>query len=251
MKFSILCTDVRVIVATAVICTATIGGLIFLPDDGDVYMPITPTLSHELPTYSGGNPGGMRTAGMGSVVTVRPSSSLLRPVRPVAMQAPAGYSHTRASVSASGSGSSYTVYSTAANYGDHSVVFGGSGGGSVSGGSSRVSAPDGGGFAVASALSLPKRTSRPLLAGARPSVDEDLTHGGPLGIYTGDGDDMGGVYEGDGPGVITGGENAVMDDPIIDNYGQPIGDTLWPLMLMALAYLGWRYRQQLKFIITK
>lgn len=249
MKFSILCTDVRVIVATAVICTATIGGLIFLPDDGDVYMPITPTLSHELPTYSGGNPGGMRTAGMGSVVTVRPASSLMRPIRPVAMQAPAGYSHTRASVSASGSGSSYTVYSTAANYGDHSVVFGGSGGGSVSGGSSRTSAPDGGGFAVASALNLPKRTSRPLLASARPSVDEDLTQGGPLGIYKGE--DGLAVYTGDETGEITGGENAAMDNPIIDNYGQPIGDTLWPLMLMALAYLGWRYRQQLKSIITK
>lgn len=46
------------------------------------------------------------------------------------------------------------------------------------------------------------------------------------------------VYSGDAPGVITGIENYNLDNMLIDNYGQPIGDAVLPLMILAMLF-GW------------
>lgn len=48
-----------------------------------------------------------------------------------------------------------------------------------------------------------------------------------------------GVYNGDNPGVITGEENLVSDNPIVTSYGQPIGDGVWVLLLMVVGYAVW------------
>lgn len=56
------------------------------------------------------------------------------------------------------------------------------------------------------------------------------------------------LYTEDKPGVIIGEDNYVNDNPIINSYGQPIGDMLWPLLLMAVGYALWRRR---KIILTR
>lgn len=53
------------------------------------------------------------------------------------------------------------------------------------------------------------------------------------------------VYGEDAPGVIVGESaydvetNSNVDNTIVSSYGQPIGDALWPLLLMAMVYVLW------------
>lgn len=51
------------------------------------------------------------------------------------------------------------------------------------------------------------------------------------------------IYKGDLPGIITGDENSVMDNPIITSYGQPIGDALLPLLLLIMIYTLYKYKK--------
>lgn len=249
MKSTIWGTKVHIVIATAVISTAIVGGSMLLPEDGDVFVPITPTLRTELPTFSGVNPSGYRSVGQGTAVSMRPSSSLMRGVSPVSVQS-SGSSYGGRNFGQTGTG--YTVRTASANFGDHSVGMGGGGSSAASGGYSSSSVSNVGGSAAPMSFSLPvSAPGRSLLASVMPSGGGSVVPGGPLGVYNGEEGDHLGVYTGDETGVITGDENAHNDNPIIDNYGQPIGDTLWPLMLMALAYLGWRYRRKVKSIITK
>lgn len=58
----------------------------------------------------------------------------------------------------------------------------------------------------------------------------------------------GGLYTGDAPGEITGTETQNLDNPIVNSYGQPIGDALLPLLILALLFGGciWRRERQIK-----
>lgn len=54
------------------------------------------------------------------------------------------------------------------------------------------------------------------------------------------------LYHGDKPGIILGAENALLDNPIVTSYGQPIGDAVIPLLIMAILFGCYARRHRLK-----
>lgn len=73
--------------------------------------------------------------------------------------------------------------------------------------------------------SAPQRVTSPRQAGAGEDQNGSTTPSG-------------GLYTGDAPGVIYGNSTELLnlDDAIISCYGLPIGDGVWPLLLMVLVY---------------
>lgn len=219
----------RLAAATALISSATLGSYMATSDGSDHVAPTTVAT----PTYTGSSisssstamSGRVASSGVGSTLSVVPHTTL-------------GSSGSGTSAAAASAGSS-TNYSGSRSTGSKqgmkvatstsSTSGSGSGAGSAGGGgtyatTSRSAAPavsgsmSGATSLALAAASAPRRSSMSEPGASTPTIPD--------------------VYDGDAPGVITGTENYNLDNTLIDNYGQPIGDAVLPLMILAMLF-GW------------
>lgn len=233
MKNILLNREIQNGIATALICLATVGGFMILTDDGG-----KPTLSSVSVSNSHFGQSSYRgetgySVASGSGVPVVSHSTLGHSV-----SGGSGLSGSTRGVGLSGSsGSSVSVGMIGHTTHISGSAFGGGGGvysGGSSGGGTSASSVGGGNYGgnygggmVAMAMPMPGRVGDV-------SVSKGMMGAAPMS------DPAPGVYTGDAPGDITGAENEVLDNPIITSYGQPIGDVLWPLLLMAIVYMVFR-----------
>lgn len=216
--------DVQNGVFIALLCVVTVGGFMLYSGDRLQSLSSVPTRHYGQSSYTGATG---YTVASGSGVSVVSHSTLGHSTS--GFSGVSGLSGTSVSSGLSGaSGSSVSIGMIGHTTKISNVAFGGGGGSGSSGASgssssSGVSSLSGSSVGMtAMAVPMPSRVG---------GVSNSKTM---LGVVPGSSGL--GVYSGDAPGEITGAENEVMDNPIITSYGQPIGDVLWPLLLMALVY---------------
>lgn len=230
LKHFLLNQGVQNGVCTALLCFLTVGGFMLSTGDGLQSLSSVPARYYGQSSYTGAT--GYSVAS-GSGVPVVSHSTLGHSVSGAAGAVSSGASGLSAS-----SGSSVSIGMIGHTTHISNVAFGG-GGGMYSGG---------GGTGATATTGTSKSTGTPSFSVGVIAVAMPVRGGlaeAPQGSKTvmgmGTTPNSGGLkeYEGDDPGVITGAENGVVDNPIITSYGQPIGDVLWPLLLMALMYVLW------------
>lgn len=230
--------DVQNGVVIALLCIVTVGG--FMLSTGDRLQSISsaPSRHYGQSSYHGATGYAVSS---GSGVSVVSHSTLGHGVSGVSgSTGGSGLSGGGVSVSTGMIGHT-TKISNVAFGGGGGVYSGGGGGSGNSGGSGStgVSGSSGGsGFSGISGLSGIAVLSR----GSGTKTVMGLGTTPNSGGLT--------VYDGDKPGDITGDENAVVDNTLVSNFGQPIGDVLWPLLLMALMYVLWIKKNERKGTVS-
>lgn len=235
LKRFLLNQDVQNGIVIALLCIVTVGG--FMLSTGDRLQSISsaPSRHYGQSSYHGATG---YTVSSGSGVSVVSHSTLGHGV-----SGGSGVSgSTGESGLSGGTGVSVSIGMIGHTTKISNVAFGGGGGvysgGGGGSGSSGVSGSTGGsggtgfsgisGFSGIAVLSRGSGTKTVMGLGTTPNSD---------GLD---------LYEGDKPGDITGAENAVVDNTLVSNFGQPIGDVLWPLLLMALMYVLWIKKNERK-----
>ncbi len=223
--FSLIGSGMRQAIITALVCSAALGVLVLVDPGEQLSRPsiVAPVVRNVLPTYHG--PSVSRRASSSSSTNISvpsvPTSSLGR-ASGGSYAAVASPSHSN---SFAGVNQSIGIIGASTEKAKSSGGVGSSGSGgsssSVSVGAPRANS--------SSAITAVAATAPKVIR--RTSVNQGSLVGKPFGELT--------VYEGDKPGLITGQENSTMDNPIITSYDQPVGDVLWPMLLMALGYVLW------------
>lgn len=224
-------------IATVLLSVAALGGAYFLSDGGEAISVAPSSYSYSsLPKYSGPSMSASRGARTEQPRTFTSATTFSSTV-----------SHPTA---AHGVSASATPSVASAPY--PSMAFGelskgsSSGGGNGGGGSATGGKSSSGGV-----VGAPRASGVTAVAATAPKVVRRASvNQGSLTGHLGDLGDLT-VYEGDGPGVITGQENSTMDNPIVTSYDQPIGDVLWPMLLMALGYVAWVMKRSKECIRQK
>lgn len=228
-----------IVVAAVSVCIATIGGSLFSSTDEDVFVPLSSTIRTDYPTYTGST---VDVSSYSSFSSASPSFRMSGGGVPRASVAKPVDSRTRLGYVSGG----------ASNYASASSSSFGSAGGMLPGGGIAYASPSVGGRSSADrapspggGIGSPAPNSMGFsLAGSRPTnVTSPLND--RLGIITGGEEEMG-LYKGDAPGEITSDEHNDLDSPVINSYGQPIGDALLPMLLLLLLFGAYRYRAALK-----
>lgn len=230
LKNILLNREIQNGIATALICLATVGGFMILTDDGGkpTLSSVSVSNSHFGQSSYRGETGYSVASGSGVPVvshstlghSVSGGSGLSGSTRGIGLSASSG-----SSVSVGMIG--HTTHISGSAFGGGGGVYSGGGGSGSAGGSGSSGLSGGTGGMVAMAMPMPGRVGDV-------SVSKGMMGAAPMS------DPAPGVYNGDAPGDITGAENGVLDNPIITSYGQPIGDVLWPLLLMAIVYMVFR-----------
>ena len=214
-------TGMRLAVATAVISGAALGSQTFRDDSPSFDQPATVAVPVFTPTGFAGQGG----ASFSSSTTS--ASSAAMPV--VAHSTLGSASGAGASAASAPSMGSYSGGGSAAGIRVTTPSSAGGGGGSSAGG-------NGGGSSAGSSMgaaSLAMATS----SFAASAASAMRAPGGParLAEETLEPQSLT-LYDGDKPGIILGGDFA--ESPIVTSYGQPIGDAVLPLMILAMLF-GW------------
>lgn len=221
-------------IATVLLSVAALGGAYFLSDGGEAISVAPSSYSYSsLPKYSGPSMSASRGARTEQSRTFTSATTFSSTISHPTVSHGVSTGVTPSVASAPYPSMAFGELSKGSSSG------GGNGGGSATGGKSSsggvVGAPRASGV-TAVAATAPKVVRRA-------SVNQGSLIGKPFGELE--------VYEGDGPGVITGQENSTMDNPIVTSYDQPIGDVLWPMLLMALGYVAWVMKRSKECIRQK
>lgn len=220
---------VKAACATA-LCGAVLGGMTVFSDGNlsELDMGTSQFLTPKT-TYTGPAPAvsSSSSSGSGRGATVQASFSAASSVGHASGAASSvGSSSSASTPSMSGSQQSIGLIGSSNSHVNAGAGGGGATGGSMGGAmiafaggkSSGGASSAGGSTAIAATLGTSSPRRSPALA--------------PLS------DDGWAIYEGDKPGIILGTENTALDNPIVTSYGQPIGDAVLPLMLLAMLF-GW------------
>lgn len=227
-------------VATTLLCGATLGGSAILSGDSESISPSSVSSSSQhFPTYQGSSASATRaTSAMATAV-------------PRVNAAYSGAFASSSAASASASSSSSASSSTSGSMPLAHTGFSGSGSagsGSGSGGASGATSSSGSGVSSVAGVPVMALASIGASAPQRVTSPRQSSAGGGQNGST---SPSGGLYTGDAPGVIYGNSTELLnlDDAIISCYGLPIGDGVWPLLLLVLTYslyifVGKLYRQK-------
>lgn len=210
----------KMAIATTMLCGATFGGhYVLTSDNGAFPPPASSVMTPSRPSFQGSTPTANRATSATATAVPRVAPSSVFDGRSGGSSS-SGMSGGAASLS--GNAAITPFSSPSGRLGGASPAAAG-GGGAVASASALSSAVAG--YAVSSAgggasLSFAPRRSGETQTGPNPFNSNETLD----------------VYNGDKPGVITGEENGYNDNPSITSYGQPIGDMVWPLLLMVLVY---------------
>lgn len=211
-------------VATTLLCGATLGGSAVFTGDSGTFSPSSSMSSaRQFPTYQGAK-----------VATATTTTSTTTTAVPMVASSLFGESQSGTSSPSGGTAGSLSGNTAVTPFSSSQGKSGGTSSGSPVGGSSAGSASGATtstGVGVSSVADFPVMALASVGASAPqrvPSSPRRELLGGEQGALS--------VYDGNQPGVIYGLENQNLDNAIITCYGLPIGDSLWPLLLMAMAY---------------